>query len=74
MKDATEISDNMLKNNYTIEVQALRSHSDTVSDVIGEYFYTGMSSKFLTPYATPSHLKSKATSYSISYNSHSCEI
>ena len=71
MKDATEITDNMLKNNYTIEVQALRSHSDTVSDVIGEYFYTGMSSKFLTPYAT---FKSKATSYSISYNSHSCEI
>ena len=32
MKDAAEITDNMLKNNYTIEVQALRSHSDTVSE------------------------------------------
>ena len=39
MKDAVEITDNMLKNNYTIEVQALRSHSDTVSEVTGECTY-----------------------------------
>ena len=32
MKDAAEITDNMLKNNYTIEVQALRSHSHSVSE------------------------------------------
>ena len=36
MKDVDEITDNMLKNNYTIEVQALRSHSNTVSEAIGE--------------------------------------
>ena len=33
MKNATEITDNMLKNNYTIEVQALRSHYHSVSEV-----------------------------------------
>ena len=38
MKDAAEITDNMLKNNYTIEVQALRPHSDTVSEATGEYY------------------------------------
>ena len=31
MKYAAEVTDDMLKNNYTIEVQALRSHSDNVS-------------------------------------------
>ena len=36
MKDIDEITDNMLKNNYTMEVQALRSHSNTVSEAIGE--------------------------------------
>ena len=39
MKDATEITDNMLKNNYTIEVQALRSHSDSVSEATGQHSY-----------------------------------
>ena len=36
MKDIDEITDNMLKNNYTMEVQALRSHSNTVSEAVGE--------------------------------------
>ena len=31
MKDTAEITDNMLKNNYTIEVQILRKHSQSVS-------------------------------------------
>ena len=31
MKDTAEITDNMLKNNYTIEVQILRKHSHHVS-------------------------------------------
>ena len=38
MKDAVEITKNMLQNNYTIEVQALRSHSNTVSEATGESF------------------------------------
>ena len=31
MKDTAEITDNILKNNYTIEVQVLRKHSHSVS-------------------------------------------
>ena len=31
MKDTAEIADNMLKKNYTIEVQVLRKHSHSVS-------------------------------------------
>ena len=40
MKDAAEITDNMLQNNYTIEVSALRSHATTVSvsEATKEYF------------------------------------
>ena len=48
MKDAAVITDNMLKNNYTIEVQALRSHSDTVSEATREGFFTGFT-KVVTP-------------------------
>ena len=39
MKDAIEITNNMLKSNYTIEMSALNSHSATVSSVTREYFH-----------------------------------
>ena len=49
IKGATEPTDEMLKNaNYTIEVQALRSHSNTVSEVTRESFFTGFT-KAVTP-------------------------
>ena len=39
MKDTPEITDNMLKNNYTVEVQTLRSHFTTVSETLGDSFF-----------------------------------
>ena len=37
MKDATEITDTMLKNNYTIEVQILRERSHSVNETVKCY-------------------------------------
>ena len=46
MKDAAEITNNMLKNNYTIEVSALRSHATaTVSEQLQKNVSSHVSSK-----------------------------